>query len=306
MKTYLCFDMSNMLHRSFYAGDKNDSDDVLAGLATHTALIGLNKYYKMHKPDAIVMAFDRRSWRKDYTASELCISKKQYKGNRRKDMSPAQQAKYQRFMQHMSEFESLITSHTSVISLAAELLEADDLLGGFAKRHSASGDRVIIITTDSDMLQLAKYPNVIIFSPATDKEHSLGEFYDDAEYYLFQKCVRGDSTDNIQSAYPRVRATKIKEAYDDEYARVRMMKETWTNENNIEFVVEELFEENQLLIDLDMQPDTIKKLIDTTISEAETRNNKFSLFHILKYVGKHDLKTIRDNIDQYVPMLSKR
>ncbi|TFH08230.1 MAG: hypothetical protein E4H14_06805, partial [Candidatus Thorarchaeota archaeon] len=107
---YLVFDISNLLYRTFFA-QRQENDETLAGLATHSALVTLNKYFRQHKPDRVVMAFDRSSWRKDYTASPECLSKKPYKGNRRKDMSPAQQAKFQRFMNHLSEFETLIRKH---------------------------------------------------------------------------------------------------------------------------------------------------------------------------------------------------
>ena len=304
MKKYLCFDISNLLYRTFHVQTVPMDDEELAGLAAHSALMTLNKYFKQHKPDQVVMAFDRKSWRKDYTASALCISGRPYKGNRRKDMSPAQQAKYERFLGHLSEFESMIAQCTTIISLRADHLEADDLIAGFAQMHTE--DEVIIISADSDLLQLKIHPNVTVITPATDKEQSLKEYDNDAAYYLFQKCVRGDSTDNVQSALPRVRATRIRKAYDDPFERVSLMKEKWTNEQNKEFIVEDLFEENQLLIDLSMQPEPIRKAIESTIKQEMERERAFSMFFIMKFIGKYKLNKIRDSIDQYIPLLSRQ
>jgi 5'-3' exonuclease len=294
-----------MLYRTFFV-QKQESDETIAGLATHTGLVTLNKYFKKFKPDRVVMAFDRASWRKEYTASELCLSKKPYKGNRRKDMTPAQEAKYARFKAHISEFENLIAEHTTIISLAEERCEADDLIAGFCQHMKGNDDdEIIIISADSDLLQLTRYGNVKVISPANDKEQSLADYNDDPLYYLFQKCVRGDPTDNVQSAYPRVQSKRIEKAYNDPFERVQLMKERWTNENKVEFLVEKIFEENQLLIDLEKQPADIRALIENNVKEALEKERQFSMFFILKFIGKYKLNRIKESIDQYIPLLSR-
>lgn len=301
-KRYIVFDISNMLYRTFFA-NKQETDTTIAGLATHVAFMTLNKYFRQHKPDKVVMAFDRKSWRKEYTSSELCLSGKPYKGNRRKDMSPSQQLKYERFMGHLREFESLVFENTTIIALAGDMLEADDLIAGFVQQNL--DDETIIISSDSDMLQLLRYPNVQIISPATDKIVSLEEYNNDPEYYLFQKCVRGDSTDNVQSAYPRIRSKDIEKAFTDPFERVQMMQHLWKDVTGKEYKVRDLYEENQLLIDLSMQPDTIRAKIKQVIDEAMSKQKKFSHFHLMKYLGKYELDAIAKQIDNFIPLLSK-
>ena len=301
---YLCFDISNMLYRTFFA-QKNEDDETLAGMASHMALTTLNKYYKKFKPDKIVMCFDRSSWRKQYTADHPGL--KPYKGNRRNDMTAAQQAKYDRFLNHLTEFESLIIQRTTIIALVKEKLEADDLLAGFAQAHP--NDEIIIISADSDLAQLMKHENVTLISPATDKSHDLSKFDSDPEYYVFQKCVRGDPTDNIQSAYPRVRSTKLKDVYEnhvngDGYGYITFMEEVWTDQNKVDHVVKDLFKHNEILINLEKQPPDIRVLIDSTINEELSKPRQFSYFHLLKFIGKYKLIKIKDNIDNFIPMLS--
>lgn len=301
---YLIFDISNLLYRSFYA-NTNEDVETIAGLACHSALTTLNKYYKQYPPTKrVVMALDRKSWRKEYTASEGCVSKRPYKGNRRKDMSPSQAMKYERFLEHLSELEQLLIDHTAIVTLYHHGLEADDVIAEMAKVASENGETALIISTDSDLHQLLQYKGVQIVSPATDTLATLAEFDNDPLYYVFQKCVRGDTTDNVQSAYPRVRQDKIKAAFTDPFARVQMMSQTWTDQEGTVFVVKDLFEENRVLIDLTRQPDDIKQIMTETVSKALANPKKCSLFHILKFVGKHDLRAIQDNLDQYLPMLS--
>jgi 5'-3' exonuclease len=301
---FLVFDISNLLFRAFYA-QKGEDSSTINGMAIHIALTSLNMYYKEYKPQKrIVMTFDRSSWRKEYTASDQCISTKPYKGNRRQNLTPIEQKKYQDFQQHLAEFETLMRSHTTILTLACDRLEADDLMAGFVQQHPS--DSIVIITADSDLAQLFKHPNVNIISPATNKPQSLSKFNNDPIYYLFQKCIRGDSTDNIQSAYPRIRSTKIEKAFVDPFEFTNLMKSTWTNQNGIEYVVESLFKENQILIDLEKQPTDIKELMTNTINNELQHTKKFSMFHMLKYLGKYELNKIIESIDLFVPMLSHK
>ncbi len=301
---WLVFDISNILYRTFFA-QRDETDDVIAGLATHSALTTLNKYFKAYKPTkGVVMAFDRSSWRKEYTASAACISKKPYKGKRRQDMTPSQKEKYARFLEHIDEFEQLIAEHTTIVTLAQPTLEADDLIAGFCQFHSSEDEPVVVITADSDMLQLVRTPGVTVVSPATDKPQSLSEYFDDPDYYTFHKCVRGDPTDNIQSAYPRVPSKRIRKAYEDEFERVQLMKETWVSPDGVEFVVEKLFTENELLIHLEKQPQDIRDLIEAVVMVSVARKRQFSMFHLLKFIGKYKLNRIKESLDQYIPMLS--
>lgn len=302
---YLVFDISNLLHRTFYA-QTNEDHTTIAGLACHMALTTLNKYYKQYRPKKVVMAFDRSSWRKQYTTQHPDL--KPYKGNRRQDMSPSQQAKYTKFIEHLGEFEQLIIQYTTIISLVGELLEADDLIAGFVQMHQDSN--IVVISADSDLAQLLQSDNIQLISPITDKpQDTLKKYDNDADYYLFHKCVRGDSTDNIQSAYPRVHSSKIKDVYEngtsgDGVKYINFMKTGWINQDNKAFVVEDMFKHNRVLIDLTYQPPHIRDAMRTTIETELNTSKKFSYFHILKFVGKYELNKIKDNIDNFVPMMS--
>lgn len=302
---WLVFDISNLLYRTFFS--QTTADDItLAGMAAHSGLITLNKYYKHFKPTkGIIMTFDRSSWRKEYTASEgVHPAVKPYKGNRRQDMTDAQAAKFERFINHLKEFEELITKYTNIITMACDRLEADDLIAGVCQ--IVEGDNVVIISADSDLLQLKRYAGVHVISPATDQEAVLADFNGDPVYYVFHKCFRGDPTDNIQSAYPRVQSKKILEAYTDPYARAQLLKQTWTDQAGNTVVVEDMFKENEILINLEHQPDDIKQLIWTTVDEALSAERKFSMFFLLKFCKRYELKRIIEQIDQFVPMLSGR
>ena len=302
---YLCFDMSNLLYRTFFAHNTED-DITIAGLAAHSALTTINKYFREQKPHKIAMAWDRPTWRKDYTSSEECISKKPYKGNRRQNMTPKEKLKYEQFCSHLNDFETLIAEHSSIITLAGASLEADDLIAGFVQIQTLDPENEItIISGDKDMIQLLRFPNVRVIDPATGKDRSLEDWDGDADYFMFMKCLRGDAGDNVQSALPRVRETRIKKAYTDSFECANLMNETWKGVDGREFVVKDLYKENQLLMDLSMQPDDIQKLIIKTVISAIKNPGKFSYFHFMKFLGKYELKKVAEQADNFVPLLSR-
>ena len=311
MQKILVFDISNMLYRTFFANKKNHTAEESAGLAQHSALITLNKYFRQYKPHKVIMAFDRTSWRKAYTMNELCISKKQYKGNRRQNMTPAEQEMFARFIKHLSEFEEMMTKQTSVICLAGDGLEADDLVAGVV--DAFEDDSVIIVSADKDFIQLLKRDNVQLIDPATGKDRRAllnKDFDGDVDYFMFEKCIRGDAGDNVQSAFPGVRKTRIKKAYADAFEKVNLLNETWSigekgTDEFVEHRVKDLFYENQLLMDLWEQPGIIKDRIKLTVDTALDDPGSYSHFHFLKFLGKYQLKKIAEQIDNFVPMLSR-
>lgn len=305
MKRWLLLDISNVLYRTFFA-HKQEDDITVAGLATHAALVTINSYFRKFKPDKIVMAFDRPSWRKDYTATEECVSKRAYKGHRRQKMTPSEKVRYQMFQKHLAEFEHLIRNHSSIIALAGDALEADDVVAGFVQIYSMDEDNeIIILSGDGDMIQLLAYPNVRVVDPASGKDRTLADWGGDAGLFLFEKCLRGDIGDNVMSAYPRIRKTRINKAYTDKFERQNMFKETWTSPDGTEFVVEQLFKENELLMDLQKQPEYIQKHIVKTILKCVNECSHFSYFHFMQFLGKYELNKIADQAEQFVGMLSK-
>lgn len=317
----LLFDATNIIHRTFFAQESskmrahkstasaldNDENGIsadvqLAGLAHYMVLATLNKYYNRFNPDQTVLAFDRSNWRKQYTKSDQCLSGAVYKGTRRQNMSDKQQDAFERFCEHINEFEALARDHTAMVVLAGDLLEADDLIAGVVSMYADTHD-IIIVSADRDLLQLLRHPNVTLIDPATGNAQSLSDYNMDADFFIFQKCIRGDNGDNVKSAFPRVRMTRIEKAYNDPFEYDKLMKETWTNENEKVMVVGDLFKENKLLMDLTAQPEPIKARMKQTIEEAFANPGRYNHFLFLKFCGKYGLRKVADSLHVYQRML---
>lgn len=296
-------DTPNMLFRVAAAhgryGNEGSAEEK-AGLAMHIALNTLLKYYKQYKPDQLAVAFEgKENWRKDYTKSNLCISKKIYKANRVKDPSMIP------FFELIASFEQLVREHTSLVCLSANEVEGDDMIAGYVQRFAPIGDDITIVSGDRDFKQLLKYPNVKLINPDDGKPREC----EDVDFFMFEKCMRGDSGDNVASAYPRVRKTRLEKAFNDEYELTQLMNEEFEFNDpdtgaHIKYQVADLFAENNLLMNLECQPNNIREIIEKTLDHELLNHGHFSFFHLQKFCGKYGLKQIAENMTPFVDMFS--
>lgn len=298
---YMVVDASNLLFRTFHATAHNDDDSV--GFAHHKNLRSLNKAFTAVNPDKVVVAFDRpNNWRKIHTTmNDDRVTPLVYKGHRRKAMTPKQKRVFEAFLESVGQFEQLLRDQTTILTLAQEGLEADDLIAGFVQHHP--DDEHTIVSGDKDFIQLLRQSGVQLLDPDSGNYRTLDEWDGDADYFMFEKCFRGDSGDNVISARSGIRSTKIRKCYEDEYTRVQVLNETWKLDG-VEYRVGDIFEENKLLMDLTAQPEGIRSLISDTITNEIARSKKFNYMAFLRFCGKHELKNIAKESERYVKLFS--
>jgi hypothetical protein len=307
-KKRLVVDTANILFRVAAANSKhNGTAEDLAGLSMHSALMTLRSHYNKVKPDEVALTFEgTNNWRKTYTKSAECVSKRVYKANRVRDDSMIP------FFELIKSFEALAREHTSLVCLSNPVCEGDDLFGAYVEKYTGEGDDVVGLSGDKDFVQFLKYKNFTLLNP--DK---LGAVRDldkkgnkiDPEFWMFEKAFRGEAGDFVMPAYPRVRSTRLQKAYTDQYELTNIMNETWTfnepatGESRV-FRVGDLFEENQILMNLERQPDWVRAEMAKTLEHEVLHTGTFSLFHFQKWCGKYNLKKIGDDVHNFVEMLS--
>jgi hypothetical protein len=134
---------------------------------------------------------------------------------------------------------------------------------------------------------------------------------------LFEKCMRGDTSDNVFSAYPGVRkkGTKNKvgliEAYADKdtkgYNWNNMMLQRWTDHNGEEHRVLDDYNRNVVLCDLTAQPAEIREIINSTIEEnAKPKEVQQVGMRLMKFCAKWDMQRIADQAQAYATPLQAR
>ena len=325
MSTYILVDTANTFFRARHVvrGDL----DTKVGMAMHITLNSIKKAWSDFNADHVVFCLEGRSWRKDYYEP--------YKRNRqetRDAMTPAQAEEDKVFWEIFDEFKDFIGSKTNCTMMRHPQLEADDLIAGWVQAHPE--DNHVIISTDGDFAQLIS-PTVKQYSgiqnvtithegyfddkgnPVVDKKTGEPKPAPDPQYMLFEKCMRGDTSDNVFSAYPGVRkkGTKnkvgLQEAYADKdtkgYNWNNMMLQRWVDHEGVEHRVLDDYNRNVVLCDLSAQPAEIREIINTTIAENSVPKDISQVgMRLMKFCAKWDMQRIADQASSFSPPLQAR
>jgi 5'-3' exonuclease len=324
--TYILVDTANTFFRARHVirGDA----DIKLGMAFHITLNSIKKAWKDFEGKHVVFCLEGRSWRKDYYAP--------YKRNRsdaRAALTPSEQEEDKIFWEAFDTFKDFVTEKTNCTVLQHPQLEADDLIAGFIQSHP--NDNHVIISTDTDFVQLIA-PNVKQYNGVQECTITHEGYFDDKgkriidkktqeakiapnpEWLLFEKCMRGDTSDNVFSAYPgvRVKGTKNKvgltEAFEDRNSKGfswnNLMLQRWTDHEGQEHRVLEDYNRNRQLIDLTQQPEDIRAVINETISSATQADKNISQvgIRLIKFCNLYDLKKIADQAQAYAEPLNAR
>ena len=320
-KNYIIVDTANTFFRARHVVANGDLDTKI-GLALHITLNSIKKAWNDFDGDHVIFCLEGRSWRKDYYP--------RYKANRkvtREKFTPAEQEADKEFWEAFDTFTTFIANKTNCTVLQNERLEADDLIAGWVQSHP--DDKHVIISSDSDFAQLIS-PTVSQYNGITEVTTTINGYLDkkgetvidkkskepkappDPEWLLFEKCMRGDSSDNVFSAFPKVRKNKLIEEFEDRknkgFVWNNIMLSKWVDHEGNEHRVKEDYERNQQLIDLTQQPDGVKEHIFETIKQSTDNPKKIAQVGVflLKLCHRYDLQRVKDNAQLYAEPLNAR
>ena len=326
MSTYILVDTANTFFRARHVirGDL----DTKIGMALHITLNSVKKAWNDFEADHVVFCLEGRSWRKDYYEP--------YKRNRteaRDALTEAQQEEDKVFWEIFDEFKDFIGTKTNCTMMQHPKLEADDLIAGWIHAHPK--DNHVIISTDGDFAQLIA-PNVKQYNgvsntiithegyfddkkrkPVIDKKTGEPKPAPNPEFMLFEKCMRGDTSDNVFSAYPGVRkkGTKNKvgliEAFADKdtkgYNWNNMMLQRWVDHDGNEHRVLDDYNRNVTLCDLTAQPSDIRKILDDVIEDHMIAKDISQVgMRLMKFCAKWDMQRVADQATHFAEPLNAR
>jgi 5'-3' exonuclease len=313
MMSYILVDAANMFFRARHVvrGDMNTK----IGMSYHIMFNSINKVFREQKGTHVVLCLEGRSWRKD--------AYEPYKNNRkvaRAALTEAEQEEDRAFWDAFDGLKAFFEKRTNVTVLQHGECEADDFIARWIQNHPT--DKHCIVSSDSDFYQLLA-PNVQQYNGITgqlitvegifddkgkvvmDKKTKAPKELGDPQWLLFEKCIRGDTSDNVFSACPgaRKKGTKNKvgmlEAYADKetkgYNWNNFMLQRWVDHNNEEHRVLEDYERNKHIIDLTQQPDHIKAKLDEVIVQQVQKEQKSQVgIHFMKLCGQWDMQRLAD------------
>jgi len=325
-KTYILVDTANTFFRARHVMRGNLEDKV--GMSLHTILSSIRKAWRDFNGDHVIFCLEGRSWRKDYYEPY-----KRQRSEARAALSIREAEEEKVFWETFDQFKNFVSDKTNSTVLHNPQLEADDLIAGWIQNHS--DDNHVIISTDGDFAQLIssnvkQYNGVTGVTithegyfdekgkPVVDKKTKKVKGAPDPEWLLFEKCMRGDTSDNIFSAYPGVREKGSKnkvgliEAFADRkskgYAWNNLMLQKWIDHEGVEHRVYDDYHRNKILCDLTAQPEHIRQIIDETIKSEDHKTKNISQVgvRLLKFCAAYDLQKISEQIQSYAEPLSAR
>jgi 5'-3' exonuclease len=324
---YLIVDTANTFFRARHSAHRQSDTWDKLGFAIHVTLGSVNKAFRDQKADHVIFCLEGRSWRKDFYTP--------YKANRavaRAALTESEQEEDRLFWETFDALKEFLANRTNCTVMQHPDLEADDLIAGWIQAHPH--DHHTIVSSDTDFYQLLA-DNVNQYNGIADELHTTQGIFDkkgkavidkktkeakripDPKWILFEKCMRGDPTDNVFSAFPGVRKVGSKnkvglqEAFADKdakgFAWNNLMLQRWTDHNGAEHRVLEDYQRNVQLCDLTAQPPEIKAKIKETIeANAKSKDVTQVGIRMLKFCNTWDMKKIADNIQQYAEPFQAR
>ena len=329
---YIIVDTMNLFFRARHVGHPGaDLSDKL-GLSMHLMMASANKLAKREGTDHVLFALEGgNNWRKDFYTPY-----KKPRAEARQKRTEAEIEEDDLYFEVYNQFVEYLDTRTNVSVIQVPGIEGDDVIARFIALHP--DDEHTIMSSDTDFYQLITdkihmYNGITCElitdkgnfndkgKPVIDKKTQEFKHIGDPEWLLFEKCIRGDKSDNIFSAYPGVRKkgtknkTGLLEAFDDMGKKGfnwnNLMLQRWTDHLGVEHRVLDDYERNRKLIDLDAQPQDIKDKVDEAIINAlltsalKHQSATDINFQFMKFCGTHDLIKLAQYPDSIIKWMMK-
>jgi hypothetical protein len=237
------------------------------------------KNFRAEYGEVVLCCDNRKYWRKEYFPF--------YKASRKKNRDKSN-LDWHLIFDMLAKFKQELKDNFPYKVLDVEGAEADDIIGTLAPRQAAH-EKVLILSSDGDFLQLQNYSNVKQYNPS-QKKYVISE---KPILELKEKIIRGDKGDGIPNILSSsdcfvrdLRQTPITQKVLD-----KLMSESYLEQND---TVKANFIRNATLIDLSFIPTEIREKIINTYEETKPAKGK-----LLNYFIEHKLKNLMEVIEEF-------
>jgi hypothetical protein len=258
----------------------------------HMILNSLRMYHKRYKDvyGEMVLAVDAtNNWRKKVFP--------QYKASRKKNRQEST-FDWNEAFRLLNLVREEIAENFPYKVIRVDKCEADDVIGTIVASKSTiqfNVEKIMIVSSDRDFLQLQRFPNVKQFSPLLKKE--LKE--DNARYYLLNHIIRGDKGDGV----PNILSN------DDTF--VEGFRQTPMTQKKVDSIIEDLEEgellyaaswyrnylRNEQLIALSETPQELKNEIINTYEKQDPWSNKGK---VLPYLIAKRCNNLIESVQEFI------
>jgi len=256
----------------------------------HMILNSLRMYnvkYRKEFGNMVICCDAGNTWRKQYFPY--------YKANRKKNRDSSD-LDFNEIFRILNMVRDEISQNLPYKLIQMDGCEADDIIASLAMETQEFGkdEKVMIISSDKDFIQLQKYSNVSQFSPmqkkvVTDKNPRM---------YLFEHVIKGDTGDGI----PNILSTDDTLVTDGKRQTPVSKKkiELWLeNAEDLKSVMDDdtyrNYQRNKTLIDLAEIPVTVRENIINTFESTKVPMK----MKVLNYLIKKRCKLLIDSVEEF-------
>ena len=246
-----------------------------------STLLFYRRKFRDQYGDLVICCDSKKSWRKDIFPF--------YKANR-KSTRAKDDIDWNGIFEVINSITQDLKSKFPYAVISVDQAEADDIIGVLSKNYYRN-EKIMIVSSDKDFLQLQKYYSVEQYSPTQKKLLQSNSPYQ----YLKEHIMKGDRGDGIPNFL----------SDDDTYVTDKRSKkilktklEAWTNLDPTEFCNEKMYrgwKRNEQLVDLAHTPEDIKqKIVDQYDTYEYNQRDK-----LLNYFIKNKLRNLTEHIGDF-------
>jgi 5'-3' exonuclease len=283
--TMIIFDYQQVAISNLMEQIGSSKSPVDESLVRHMILNTMRTYVKKFKqnygPEVVVACDSKNYWRREIFPH--------YKAGRKKSRDSSGHD-WNTIFECLNKIRQELKDHSPYKVIEVETCEADDIIATLVQKYSAH-QKIMILSSDKDFVQLQRYPNVEQYSPILKK--FIKEPLPTTQ--LKQMIIRGDKGDGV----PNILSP------DDVFVvggRQKPITEAkiirWLNEDPAAFCEGEMFRNftrNEALIDLTKIPESLKLNILAKYEESKGHTKQA----FMNYMVANRLKNLLEVIDEF-------
>jgi 5'(3')-deoxyribonucleotidase len=240
------------------------------------------KQFRHEYGEVVLCCDNKKYWRKEFFPF--------YKASRKKTREKSD-LDWHLIFNILGNLKQELKDHFPYKAIDVDGAEADDIIGTLVPLYAGENNKILILSSDGDFLQLQMYKNVKQYNPAQKKfiksDNPLAD--------LKEKIIKGDKGDGIPNVLssPDCFVREIRQTPISKNRLEKMMNENygdWEDEN-----ARIGYSRNQTLIDLRHIPADIKNsIIDTYNNTKPAPRSK-----MINYFMEKKLKNLMEVIEEF-------
>jgi len=270
------------MYRTLAIADFKIPDDLEFNYWKHLFVNNIFNSIRQFEPSRVVLAIDSpKLWRKEIYD--------QYKAGR-KEARNKSTINFEAFFKVLDKFlPEMKEAFSNIFVMKVDECEADDIIAVLAKERFNKSEKVILISTDKDFIQLLSNKNFNIYNPI--KKAMVKSISPKKD--LQMKILMGDKSDNIPAVKKGTgpaTAQKIVKAGLDVFLATSP-------------TIQEAYDRNKSIIDFDLIPKRIKDKVLNAF-DAYTISD-YTSTKVWQFLLKHRLEKLADDLNQFGPFIRK-